>query len=139
MPTDPCHAIGALLSRGRTDSGFRAVSQDDVPLRGELADPRALDRGEVEAEGLVALGVAGPDLLELAVPLVAREALDEAFGRQQLLVPLPDSRVDVRRGAAPVGDRLDRPEVVLAGRAGQEAAVSLEVRVELSPSPAGAA
>ena len=113
------------------DSGFGAVSQDDVPSRGELADPGILDRGEVDAEGRVALGVAAPDAAELAVPLVPLEALDEAFGREQLLVPLPDPRVDVRRGAAPVRDRLDRPEVELAGRAGQEAAVSLEVGVEL--------
>jgi hypothetical protein len=79
----------------------------------------------------VALGVAGPDLLELAVALVVGEALDEAFGRQQLLAALPDSSVDVGRRPALVGDRLDRPEVVLAGRTGQEAAVSLEVRIEL--------
>src|SRR5215472_8217338 len=38
--------------------------------------------------------------------------------------------MDVRRGTAPVGDGLDRPEVVFAGRAGQEAAVPLEVRIE---------
>ena len=46
-------------------SGFGAVSQDDVPARGELADLGTLERGEVQAEGLVALRVAGPDLLEL--------------------------------------------------------------------------
>src|SRR5262249_21338871 len=119
------------LRGGPARSGFWAGSQHDVPPRGELADPGALDRGEVHAEARVPLGVAGPDLVELPVPLVAREDLDEALGRQQLLVPLPDPRVDVRRGAAPVGDRLDRPEVVFAGRAGQEAAISLEVRVEV--------
>ena len=37
----------------------------------------------------------------------------------------------MRRGAAPIGDRLDCPEVILASRASQEAAVSLEVRVEI--------
>ena len=38
-------------------------------------------------------------------------------------------------GRPAVGDGLDRPEVVFAGRTGQEAAVSLEVRVELLPVP----
>ena len=57
------------------DSGFGAVSQDDVPPRGEFADPGVLDRGEVQAEGLVALGVAGPDLLELPVAFVVRRPL----------------------------------------------------------------
>src|SRR5947199_7263164 len=102
--------------------------QDDVPPRGQFADLRDLDLGKVEAEGLVALGVASPDLLELAVPLVPWVALHEALGREQLLVPLPDPRVDMRRGAASVGDRLVRLEVVFAGRAGQESGVPLKVR-----------
>jgi hypothetical protein len=79
------------------------------------------------------LGIAVPDLFELAVSLVSRVALDEAFRRQQLLVPFPDSSVNVRSRPTAVGNRLDRPEVVFAGRGSQESAVSLEVRVEFIP------
>ena len=77
----------SFTASARSLSGLGAVPQDDVPARGELADPGVLDRGEVQAEGRVALRVAGPDLLELAVPLVPGEALDEALGRQKLLLP----------------------------------------------------
>ena len=78
----------------------------------------------------MALGIARPDLLELPVLLVAREVLDEAFGREQLLFSLPDPGVDVRGGPAVVGDGLDRAEVELATRACQEASISLKVCVE---------
>ena len=56
-------------------SGFRAVSQDDVPSRGEFADLRVLNRGEVQAKGLVALGVAAPDAAELTIALVSARSL----------------------------------------------------------------
>ena len=51
-------------------------------LRSELANPGIPDRGEVQAEGRVALGIAAADAAELAIPLVVLEALDEALGRQ---------------------------------------------------------
>jgi hypothetical protein len=41
---------------------------------------------------------------------------------------LPDSHMNVRCGAALVGNWLDCPEIELAARARQEAAVSLEIR-----------
>jgi hypothetical protein len=129
LPNRP--SSGRAEKQSWINSGLRAVAQNDVPSCGKLSHLRALDRREIQAESLVPLGIAAPDTAKLTISLVPRVALDETFGRQQLLVPLPDSRVNVRRRAASVRDRLDRPEVVFAGRAREEAAVSLEIRVEL--------
>ena len=52
------------------NSGFRTVSQDDIPCTASSPIFGIFDRGKVEAERLVALGVAAADLFELAVPLV---------------------------------------------------------------------
>ena len=87
-----------------------AYNPGRYPSGGQLADLGVLHSREVEAEGLVALGVAGPDLLEPAVLLVGRKALVEALaGEQRPVAPL-DPGVKLRRGAVPVGDGLDGRE-----------------------------
>ena len=107
------------------------VSEDDVPSRGQLADLRVLDRGEVQAEGLVALGVAAPDRLNCPSRSLPAYPLTKHSVVSSFLSPFQTCTWMCAAGRPAVGDRLDGPEVVLAGRAGQEAAESLEVRVEL--------
>ena len=64
--------------------------------------------------------------------LVPGLALDVALRRQQLLAGLLDLEVDVGRPAR-IGHRLDRAEVILAARTGQEPAEALEVGVAVRP------
>src|SRR5271157_559225 len=112
-------------------SGPRRRAEDDVEPRGQLADPRALDGGEFHRELLAPLRRRGPPVDPVA--LVARVPLDEALRRQLDFIILPDLEVDVGSRPPRVRDRLDGPEVVFAGRAGQEAAEPLEVGVVLVP------
>ena len=140
--------LSSLASDPRSDAGpAREIGAGDLPpptrlrLRGciprtmshrdgQLADLRPLSGAKSRQRVSCPFGSRVRICLNCPSRSLLWETLDEALGRQQLLVSLPDPRVDVGRGAAPVGDRLDRPEVVLAGGTGQEAAVSLEVRVE---------
>src|SRR5262249_37658363 len=87
---------------------------------------RLLDRGEIDEDQLAIDRLT--DAAEDAVGAVLFEAADEDLRGDQLAAALLDADVDVRR-AAGVRHRLDGAEVVLAGRAGGEPTVALEVRV----------
>ena len=90
----------------------RGAAEDDVEVRGQLADLRALDRLEVGHQQLAVDQAAAA--ADDAVDLVAGVAGDVDLGGEQLAVPLLHLEVDVRGGPAGVRDRLDRAEVVLA-------------------------
>src|SRR6476646_2487465 len=109
-------------AKGRTAVGFGGCSirlgrgsDHDVEPGRQLADLRLLDLGEVHRDRRQGLRVA--DALVDAVLLIAGVTLDVALGDEQLLLRLLDLEVNVRRPPG-VRDRLDGPEVVLAGRAG---------------------
>src|SRR5207248_654089 len=98
-------------------SGLGCEAEDDIDPRGQLANPRARDWHEVRRDRLARLRVSNPAID--AVPIVARETFDVELGRQQLLAVLAELDMDV--GCPPgIGDGLDRPEIILAGRAGEE-------------------
>ena len=77
-------------------------------------------------------GIAVTNLTEWAISLVSFEAFDEAFRRQQLPIPFPDSRVNMSGRTSFVGDRFNCSEIVFSIRTGQESTVTLEIRVECS-------
>ena len=107
----------------------RRPAEYDVPVGLQLVDLRVFDRLEVgHARGAELLVL---DPLEQAVLRVAFFLAGiEQLRRKQVLVLARDLDVDVR-GSAHIRRGLDRAEVVLAGRGGEELAVALEVLVAL--------
>src|SRR5688572_23131007 len=74
---------------------FRRHAQNDVEAGRQLAGLRPLDRGEVDGHAVPRLAARDAAVHPvLGVPLVA---LDVALGAEQLLLPLLDLEVDVRR------------------------------------------
>src|SRR6476646_5496898 len=80
---------GGALSRALT---LRREAEDDVEPRRQLADPRPLDRGEVDEDGVAGPGVLDPP--QDAVPRVPRLPFHVALGREQLLAAPLDLEVD---------------------------------------------
>src|SRR5262249_37232062 len=131
---NPAHAVCRLYWRPNLGHDCRLAvrrrdAQDDVELRGELADPRLLERREIDAHS--GLGLLVADAAVDAVLFVAGVALDVALRAEQFLAALLNLEVDVRRGPARIEDRLDRAEIVLAVGRGHETAETLEVLVLL--------
>ena len=98
-------------------------------LRGQFADLRPLDRRELSREQLAIEDADSrkSDVID-EVPWMAG---DVQLGREQFAVAFFDLEVNVRRGPAGVGDRLDRAEAIAAVRSGQEPAEALEILVAL--------
>src|SRR5262249_29983485 len=99
------------------------AAEDDQEVGGPFANLRLRDRLEVHHQQLPVDGVAAAGD---AVPLVARVAVDEKLGGEQLPAALLDLDVDVRRRPARVRHRLDGAEVVRPVGPGGEPAEPLE-------------
>src|SRR5205807_10342095 len=96
--------------------------------RRHLGDARSGYWAERHGDGLLGLRIT--DALIDAIPHVTGGSFDEELRGPRLLSLQLDFVVDVSRLAPVIRDRLERAEVILAGRSGQEAAETLEVRVE---------
>src|SRR5690606_2293715 len=103
----------------RRSSSLGRESEYDVELGIQFANLRTFERSEVDRYRVARLGIA--HRTPNTVALVLRFALDVALRGELLALGHFHREVDVRRTAG-VGHRLDRAEVILTARAGQESA-----------------